>query len=399
MGIKKRWGYVLAGFIIMLVLGLIYAWSVFVLPLEKEFGWERDQTSLTFSLSMIFFSAGLMLGGALVDKKGPRLVTLTGGVLVCLGFVLASFTRVPLHLYLSYSIVGGVSSGVVYNCVLATAVRWFPDRRGLVSGLLMMGFGLGGMVLGSGASMIIQLMGWRNAFKILGLINLLVIILLGQFLRNPPEPGRPSAGSAEKPVSFQTGKDYDWPQVLRQPLFWSIWLWAIANISGGLTAIGHIVPFAAEKGIEENLAVLAMGVLSVSNGAGRIMFGYFSDRLGRKTCFIMDALTMMLALFLLATSLGKWGFKGLFVSAVLAGIAYGGVTPQLSSAMAGFFGQKHFGANFGLISTSIGAASLFGPYLSGYLKTSTGVYEMSFYFLAAIALFSSVIAVIFIKEQ
>ncbi|MBP2650466.1 MAG: cyanate permease [Firmicutes bacterium] len=392
MSIKRRWMFVAIGFVMMLVVGFLDAWSIFVLPIEYEFGWSRDQTSLVYSLAMIFLSAGILLGGPLVDYKGPRVVASIAGILLCLGLITASWTNSLFQLYVSYSLLCGLAVGILYNCAIATVVRWFPDKRGLVTGLLMVGTGVGSLILGIWVAPLFKFMSWRAVFRILGAISMIVILIAGQLLRNPLTVQETPAGLTPKAGAVDSDKEYTWKEVLALPAFWGIWFWHLFVISGGQAALGHIVPFGVEKGISANRAAIAMGVLAVFNAFGRVMFGYLADRIGRKFVMVMASLTTAVGIGALAILTPNWGFGGLIVAAILIGIGYGAAIPQVSAVVGAFFGTKHFGANFGLVSTGIAVASVIGPYLTGYIKALTGIYESSFYFLASIALISTFIA-------
>jgi MFS transporter, OFA family, oxalate/formate antiporter len=387
---SNRWMYVVVGVAIMLTFGMIYAWSVFVLPLEREFGWSREQTSLTFSITMTFFAAGIVVGGVLTDVKGPRLVLVIAGVLIGFGLAASSFTRSLVHLYVSYGVVCGLAVGIAYNCVISTVVRWFPDRRGAISGMLMMGFGIGGLVLGFGASHVIKAFGWRAAFQILAGVVAAVIVLLGCLLR-PCETASPTPALAD---DLRTGdhRSRNWCSVMSDPLFWMVWFWQVSVISGGLATIGHVVPLAIENGFRNDQAAYALGAFSILNGIGRVGFGYLSDRLGRRQTMLADSLLMIVAMVLLAFGFSQEHYAGLLLSVMVAGLAYGGAMPQVSAAIAAIFGMKRFGANFGLVSTGIVAAAFFGPYLSGLSRAVTGNYSLGFVFLAGLASVGTILA-------
>jgi OFA family oxalate/formate antiporter-like MFS transporter len=371
----------------MLMFGLIYAWSVFVLPLEREFGWNREQTSLTFAITMLFFSIGVVFGGALSDRKGPRFVCFIAGILTACGLLAASFTNFLTQLYLSYGLVCGLAIGIAYNCVISAVVRWFPDHSGAVSGVLMMGFGFGGLLLGFGANRLIETFGWRDAFRILGGLAFIVIVVFSSLLR--PYKTSPSSGASSntKMAKVTDAQDQDWRQVLKRPQFWLLWLWYVPLLSGGLATVGHVVPLAVEKGFSGDQAAYALGLFSILNGIGRVGFGFLSDRFGKKI-LLVDSILMVAAMLLIALIAGDFmqrGFFGFLFCVTMAGLAFGGALPQASVAVASLFGLKHFGINFGLISSCLAVGSLLGPYLGGLLRTTTGSYSLSFLFLAVLA--------------
>jgi len=232
-----------------------------------------------------------------------------------------------------------------------------------------------------------DIISWRVVLQLLGASAMLLIVGAGQLLRDP--------GSS--PVTQQvSGKtvgqkhDYQWQEVIRMPAFWGIWFWHLFIIAGGQSALGHIVPYGVEQGVQAKQAALAMGVLAVSNACGRVVFGYLADQAGRKFAMILAGATMTIAMVSLAVSVSYLGLVGLLVSAILIGFGYGGTIPQVSAVVGDFFGTKHFGVNFGLASTGIAVAAIIGPYLSGCIKSFAGDYERSFYLLAVLALVSSI---------
>ena len=246
----NRWVYVFVGFLISLVLGLLYAWSIIVIPLEKQFGWTRAQTSLAFTISIIFFVVGMIAGGKHTDKKGPRIVVSIGSLVLASGFFLASLTESLVHLYVSYGVLCGFGIGYANVAPMVTAMRWFPDRRGLVSGILVMGFGLAAFVLGSTAGYVIVKVGWEWAFRLFATLSLLFCLVGAQFLKYPPAGWVPKtmqkAYSAAGPVRLV--EDYDWREMFRTSTWWIWWTFHLVILTGGLMIVGHIVPFAVESG-------------------------------------------------------------------------------------------------------------------------------------------------------
>lgn len=384
-----RWRFVLIGFVMMLVLGFLDSWSVFVLPMEQEFGWRRDQTSLAYSLAMVFFSSGILIGGPMVDHNGPRVTTAAAGGILCTGFFAISRLTGLMELYMAYGLLCGLAIGMLYNCIIATVVRWFPNNRGLVTGLLMVGTGVGSLIIGVWVAPLFQTISWRTVFQMLGIAAAVLVVGVGQLLRSAVSP---ETGSREKAVQKTVERrEYTWREVLHSKAFWRLWLWHLFIIAGGQAALGHIVPFGVEQGIGPNSAAIAMGILAVSNASGRILFGYLADKSGRKAAMLLASVTMTIAMLSLATAVPRFGFQGLALSAVLIGVGYGGTIPQVSAVVGDYFGAKYFGANFGLASTGIAVAALIGPYLSGCIKAFGGGYETGFFLLAAFAFASTIV--------
>ncbi len=177
----NRWFYVVIGIVLFLFLGLLYAWSLFIVPLEKEFGWTRTQTSLIFTISIIFFCLGGIAGGFITGRKSPGFTILISAVLLLCGFAASSQIKSLTAIYITYGVISGFGIGLSYNAVISTVTRWFPEKPGVISGFLLMGFGLGGMLLGSTANSLIKAIGWRETFLLLG-VAFGVIVFIGSRL-------------------------------------------------------------------------------------------------------------------------------------------------------------------------------------------------------------------------
>lgn len=391
----NRWLYVIVGFLISLVLGLLYAWSIFVIPLEKQFGWTRAQTSLAFTISIIFFVVGMIAGGKHTDKKGPRVVVSIGSIVLAVGFFLASMTDSLIHLYISYGVLCGFGIGYANIAPMATAMRWFPDRRGFVSGILVMGFGLAAFVLGSTAGYIIVKVGWEWAFKLFAVLSLVFCLLGAQFLKYPPAgwlpPGMQQAGPAGP---ARKAPDYDWREMFRTSTWWIWWTFHLVILTGGLMIIGHIVPFAVEGGVSTASAVFAMGVFSVCNGLGRLAVGLLWDKLGRNHTMTITGVVMLAGLLCLGLLVGKFGYAALLTAVTLIGAAFGGAVPIASSLIASSFGSKHFGTNYGIATTPLMVGAIIGPYLGGYIRTLTNSYEYAIFTSVALAVIGIITGII-----
>lgn len=384
LGLENRWKYILIGFGMSLVLGLLYAWSIFVIPLEKQFGWDRAQTSLAFTISIVFFVLGMMAGGRHGDTHTPRAVVTIGSTILTLGFFMVSFTGSLPLLYLSYGGLCGFGIGFANVSPIAVAMRWFPDKRGLVSGILVMGFGLAGFLLGSLAGTIIESMGWQWAFRLFGVLSFMICLLGAQFLKYPddtfnpvPKKATDTKGSAASPNPTVPAMDYDWRQMFKTATWWIWWTFHLVLLIGGLMIIGHIVPYAIEGGVTKAKAIAAMGVFSVANGAGRLIIGALWDRLGRNVSMALNAAVMLCGLLSLNFLVPTVGYPLLLVSVVLIGIAFGGAIPIASAIISTAFGTKNFGFNYGLATTPLVIAAILGPYLGGYLHIKTHSYEFA----------------------
>lgn len=364
-----------ASLVLCAVCGVLYAWSIFVVPLERAFGWQRAETSLTFTFMITFFSLGMFAGGKLL-RFGPARAVRIGGVLLCVGLLWASRVDSLVGLYLSYGVVAGFGIGIVNLVPAAVCLRWYPERKGLVSGLLTMALAFGTLVFGTGgAGWLIGKVGVADTFLALAVVFLAIVAGGSGLLWLPPA----QAGTA-------SAEGVGLGRMLREPSYWMIWGWMLAIQIGGLMIIGHIVPYALEVGLTEAQAALGMGVYAVANGVGRLLFGYVHDRFGRIWGMGLDAALMGLGLFLLAALPSRWGMAGLLLGAVPVALAFGGTIPQLAALIMAFFGPRCFGVNYGFSTTPLMVASICGPFFGGLIRTWSGNYLVALHVAAAVTL-------------
>ena len=268
-----------------LALGSLYAWSVFVLPLEKEFGWTRAQTSWVFTIAIVTFALTFILAGRIQDKLGPRPCALAGALLVSLGFFLASMTTSLLFLYVVFGLIVGAGNGFGYATPIPVASKWFPDKRGLVVGLMVGGYGASSAIIGPMATRWIDSMGWRPTFQLLG-ATFFVLGMLGTWLMvNPPQGYRP-AGWTPKATGSGASRDYRPLEMLRTRRFYEMWVAYCLGTTAGLMTISQLVPFARSAGMTAAAATFAITVGAAGNAGGRILSGWLSDTLGRLTTLV-----------------------------------------------------------------------------------------------------------------
>src|SRR5216684_7658347 len=390
----SRWWRVVGGLLMNLALGSLYAWSVFVTPLEKEFGWKRADTSTIFTIAVVVFALSFIAAGRPQDKKGPFWVSVTGGVLVSVGFFLSSFTTSLAWIFFWLGAIGGIGNGFGYATPIPVMAKWFPDRRGLAVGLAVAGYGGGSAIFGPLAgNWLIPTYGWRTTFQILGVI-FFVMTMAGAFLlKNPPVGYRP-AGWVPAPAAKAAATTYEFSpsETLRTPTFYLMWIAYCLGTAAGLMVISQLVPFARSQGVPLALATTAILIGAVGNAAGRILSGWMSDTLGR-----LNVLRLMIAISAVAMPIlahtGGIVDPPLFMF-VMVFIVYWCYGTQLSvnaSTTSDFWGTKNAGINYGMLFTSWGVAGIIGPRIGGVLFDKYGNYQMAFYTAAGLA----VIALLF----
>jgi OFA family oxalate/formate antiporter-like MFS transporter len=402
----NRWWIVVGAILVQLCLGAIYAWSVFRKPLEAQLGITPTQASLPFSIVLIFFALATVLGGRLQDRLGPRIVAILGGVLLAAGMVLASFARDITMLVFAYGVVSGIGIGFAYVCPISAGVKWFPDKRGLITGLSVAGFGAGaffvaplaqGFISGSpynlmGASLFaLPKLGVYNTFLYLGVAYLVLVTLGGLILRNPPAGYVPQGWTPPQAAGKPAGANYTPGQMLGTGQFWVIWLMYFAGCAAGLMMIGQTSPIAQELArFDKATAAVGVSVLAIFNALGRIFWGRISDSIGRsRTLFIMyliNAVAVFGYFLIPATPALFW------VGIALVGATFGGYLALYPAITADFYGTKSVGVNYGFVFTAYGVGGLLSNIFAPRVKELTGNYNFAFILTAVLCLAAALVS-------
>lgn len=399
----------------MLNLGTVYAWSFFQKPLCETYGWSNSQVVWTFSLAITFLGLSAAAGGLLLPRIGPRPLALTGAVLFGSGYLLAALAlrmhSLPL-LWLGYGVTGGIGLGLGYVAPVATVSRWFPDRKGLATGTVVMGFGFGALLMSKlVAPFLLQRAGGDmvSAFTVMGVLFLALSLASAAFIRNPPASWLPPQ------VTSTTAPDGDGSSAsvgscIVSRSFVLMWLIFFCNITAGIALIGFQSPLFQDVCAKHDPAlgkeVLAacggtmIAASSVFNGIGRFFWGACSDRLGRRRTFSLILGSQIAAFALLMQTSQPWLFATLVCYILLC---YGGGFGTMPSFVLDMFGAKVMPAVYGAILTAWSAAGIAGPQLVALLKDryagSPGL--ASFYsFAAAICLLGTgLVLSFFVKER
>ncbi len=388
--LNKRWLYLVSGVFTMLFSGVLYAWSILKVPFKNEFNWSDSVLAFNFTLTMCFFCLGAFFGSLICKKIGPKITLILAGALVGVGFVSTGLlnAEAPYLLYITYAVLAGTGIGISYNVVVSTVNSWFPDKKGLSSGCLMMGFGISTLLLGNIISALFENanVGWSKAYILLGIVVAVVIILAGLVLRKPTADIEFPAPKAKKNIQKGTfeAKDFTTKEMLKSFTFWRAFAFMAL-----ITAVGNsVISFARDLVISVDaapaLATTLVGVLSVFNGIGRILTGAVYDALGRKTTMLASNILTIFAAGLTLVAVQMNSLPLCIIGLCLTGLSYGTCPTMTSAFTASFYGTKYFPTNYSLTNFNLIVASFIATF-SNSLLISTGSYTAPFVMLLILA--------------
>ncbi|SES93473.1 MFS transporter, OFA family, oxalate/formate antiporter [Oceanobacillus limi] len=382
--VKNRWLIAASAVGIHLSIGSAYAWSVFTNPMVNQYGWEQTQVSTAFSIAIFFLGFSAAFLGRFVEKSGPRksgmLAVLFFGVGVA-GSGLATATESLLLLYLFYGIIGGIGLGIGYISPVSTLVKWFPDRRGLATGLAIMGFGFAAMISGPAAASLIESAGISNTFYILGIIYFVVMTASAQYLSPPPEGWKPKGFIEKQDAEAAKGKiTEDLSQLtaneaIKTRRFWMLWFMLFINVTCGIAILAVASPMGQEiAGMTAIAAAAMVGVLGLFNGGGRLGWATLSDYIGRPNVYTAFFIIQIIAFFALPYATNPLLFQ-ILLFAILT--CYGGGFASVPAYIGDLFGTKQLGAIHGYILTAWAMAGVVGPILLSLIYDSTNSYNIT----------------------
>lgn len=387
----NRWSVALAGVVMQIALGAIYAWSVFRIPLTKAFGWTISQVTFAFTLAILMVGFAAFAAGLWMRRSGPRRVALTAGILYGAGVFLASFSAHHLYwLYFSYGLLAGTGLGLGYIVPVATLVKWFPDKRGMITGIAVAGFGTGAVITAPIASRLIVHVGVMRTFAILGVCYLIAVTAASLFIKDPPpgfvpEGWQPSAAQSRQRAS----QDYSLSQALSQWQWYALWAVLTLNTTAGISIISQAAPMAQEiTGVTASVAAGMVGIISIANGAGRFLWAWLSDAIGRRAVFCAMFLIQAIVFWTLP-SISSFGLFTALAFVVL--LCYGGGFGTMPAFTADYFGPSNVGSIYGLMLTAWGVAGVFGPTLIARIRQSSGHYSQALHVIAVVTLVSAVL--------
>ncbi len=395
--VKNRWLIALCAVGIHISIGSVYAWSNFTSPLRSEFGWNSQQVQLTFSLAILFLGLSAAFLGWFVEKYGPRVAGITAAVFFGVG-VFGSGLAVNLGslwaLYFFYGVLGGIGLGVGYIAPVSTLVKWFPDRRGLATGMAIMGFGFAAAISSPIMDWLIGSVGIAATFYILGASYFVVMILSSLYLSKPPKGWKPK-GYDEAKENTERHKDLAnlrAKESLKTKRFYYLWIMLFINVTCGIAVISAAKPLAENSvGLSTSAAATLVGVMGLFNGLGRIGWASASDYIGRSNTYVAFFIIQIVLFVVLSYT----SSVALFV--ILIGIiytCYGGGFSTIPAFIGDLFGTKELGAIHGYILTAWAAAGLAGPQFAAYMNDKTGSYESSLIFFAGLFVVALIMSIL-----
>lgn len=396
------WRVTFAAMGINLALGILYTWSVISKLIPAEWEWTETQKSLPYMFACLIFSLMMVPAGRMQDKISPRIVATIGGILVGIGFVVASFTTSVLGFIVGFGVLAGTGIGFGYASATPPAVKWFPAAKtGLIAGIVVSGFGLASVYTAPLTKYLISTYGLPQTMLILGIAFLVVVVVLAQILRTPPAGYIPVGTPAAKPSATPAAvlKDNYLPaEMLRTPQFPMIWFMYACGAGAGLMVIAKLAAIAKDQA-GFDLGFWLVAFLAIGNGAGRIGAGMLSDRIGRKNtlfiCFVMQAVLIML-LSQVKTGTALASIPVLVVVSALIGANYGANLALFPSLTKDYFGLKNFGVNYGWVFTAWGVGGFMLAYLAGKMYDIHKTFAIAYYG-ASILLVIAAVMVQFLK--
>ena len=395
---KNRWLMALSAVGVHICIGSVYAWSVYVKPIQQQMSWDLTDVTITFSVAILFLGLSAAFMGKFVEKNGPKVSALIAASLFGLGTMgsgLAIMMESKLLLYFFYGVLGGCGLGIGYISPVSTLVKWFPDKRGMATGLAIMGFGFASAIWGPTIKVLIEAVGIANTFFILGFTYFIVMFLSALYLEAPkegymPEKFKKKIDDGKKKIKEDLAL-LGLNEAVKTPRFYGLWLMLFINVTCGIAIIGVASPLLQEViGISAIAAAAAVGLMGIFNGAGRIFWASLSDYLTRPVVYMIFFFTQAIAFYMLPsiTEILVFQFVLYFIMS-----CYGGGFASIPAYIGDIFGTKELGAIHGYILTAWAAAGLVGPLIISMVKDATGSYSQTLYVFAGFFVVAFIISV------
>jgi OFA family oxalate/formate antiporter-like MFS transporter len=381
----QGWIVVCAGLGMNLAFGVLYSWSIFSKSLVDTYGWTQTQASMPYTVAIIMLALIMTPAGKLQDKYGARLVASFGGAFTGIGMFLSSYINTPSGLMFSFGVLGGTGIALGYASATPVALKWFPaNKKGVVSGMVIAGFGLSPVYIAPLANYLIRNMGLNTSFRILGIAFLIIVIGMAQGLKKPKVENNYDNTN----LSTETEINYSWRYMLKTKEFYQFWIMLLAGSLGGLMIIGQMSKIATIQS-GQNLGYILLALTAISNAAGRPISGFVSDKIGRfRTLillFICESITF--------ANFSKFdNFYMILFGAAIITFTYGSMFSIMPSTISDYYGKKNLGLNYGILFSAWGIGGVIGPILASNMVDIYGNFNNSYLLASGLCAIGALIA-------
>ncbi|MGT2960381.1 L-lactate MFS transporter [Streptococcus caballi] len=391
----NRWQVIAASTAILLCTGAVYAFSVFAGPLSGQTGWSMSDIMMAFTINSAIGPIPMILGGYLVDKGYVKWTIAIGALLFATGFFLTGFVTSPAMLYLTYGLMAGLGQGFAYSGALSNTLRLFPDKRGLASGILTGGMGFAAVIASPIASSLIQSHDAKFAFRVIGLVYIVIALVASYFIKPAPAGFKPE-GWNPPAQTIKGAVNKTWTDMLKTPTFYVIISMFFIGAFSGLMIASQASPIGQSMfGLSAGTAALYVSLYSIANSSGRFIWGTVSDKIGRSKTVMVIYAVVAAALLVLTLVPGQFGFAAGIIG---LGICFGGVMGVFPSIVMENYGSTNQGVNYGIVFTGYSLAAFFAPKVAVQMAaTNKGNYSNAFYVAIVLALVGLALNALYMK--
>ncbi|UAL07466.1 MAG: OFA family MFS transporter [Candidatus Methanogranum gryphiswaldense] len=393
--VMNRYLVLAAGMVVQLCAGIIYMWSVFKQPVTQYLSWNSSSAALVTSIMMVAFVIGMVIGGKIMSIFGSKKTAIFGSIVMSFGILITAFVNsgCPSLIFLTYAIIGGLGVGIIYTCTVANVQKWFFDKRGFATGMMVGAFGFSMVIFAPVASYLLKEFGVPTTFEIFGIAFLLICVTSSFFLVSPPKDYTVSKDGVQINVQMSQ-KQYTTKEMLRRKSFYLIFLSLFFVVPAFFILNPLLKPLGMDRGLVESLATLGVMIVGASSAAGRLSITWLSDRIGRLQALLF--IIVLTAVGIIAAIVAQ-GVMFLVCISII-GYAFGGVSGVYATVTADHFGTQNMGVNYGIVCLALGASSLVFTCINNALSGS-GDYTASFLIAAATCVVSLILVLLLKREK